>query len=176
MNTDTNSANHPSGMKTFMVMWVGQFVSLLGSAMTGFAIPIWIFGETERVQELALLGLAFMLPMILMSPIAGTIVDRNNRKVMMMLSDLVAGLTTIVVFILVASDSLQIWHLYITSAINGTFQTFQWPAYSAAISVMIPKEQYGRAHGLTSLAENGSGIFAPLLAGALLGFIGLQGI
>ena len=75
-----------------MVMWIGQLVSLLGSAMTGFAIPIYIFGETERVQELALLGLAFMLPMIVFSPMAGTIVDRNNRKRMMILSDLAAGL------------------------------------------------------------------------------------
>lgn len=159
-----------------MVMWIGQFVSLLGSAMTGFAIPIWVFGETERVQELALLGLAFMLPLIVMSPVAGTIVDRNNRKLMMIVSDLAAGVTTIVVLLLVWTDSLEIWHLYITSAINGTFQTFQWPAYSAAISVMIPKEQYGRAHGLTSLGQNGSEIFAPLLAGALLGVVGLQGI
>lgn len=166
----------PQGMKAFMVMWIGQFVSLMGSAMTGFAIPIWIFGETERVQELALLGLAFTLPLILLSPIAGTVVDRYNRKMMMMLSDLAAGMTTIVVLILVYTNSLEIWHLYITSAINGAFQTFQWPAYSAAISVMIPKEQYGRAHGLGSLAESGSGIFAPVLAGALLGFIGLKGI
>lgn len=165
-----------TGMKAFMVMWIGQFVSLIGSAMTGFAIPIYIFGETERVRELALLGLAFMLPLIIFSPVAGALVDRSNRKLMMMLSDIAAGLTTIVVLILVANDSLEIWHLYITNAINGTFQTFQWPAYSAAISMMIPKEQYGRASGLMGLAENGSGIFAPLLAGTLLGLIGLEGI
>ncbi|MCA9967236.1 MAG: MFS transporter [Anaerolineales bacterium] len=163
-------------MKAFFVMWVGQLFSLIGSAMTGFAIPIYIFGETQRVQELALLGLAFMLPLIVVSPFAGTIVDRNNRKMMMILSDLAAGITTIVVLLLVWSGKLEIWHLYITNAINGAFQTFQWPAYSAAISVMIPKEQYGRAYGLTSLSESGSGIFAPLLAGALLGAIGLQGI
>lgn len=163
-------------MQAFFVMWVGQLFSLIGSAMTGFAIPIYIFGETQRVQELALLGLAFMLPLIVVSPFAGTIVDRNNRKMMMILSDFAAGLTTIVVLLLVWSGKLEIWHLYITNAINGAFQTFQWPAYSAAISVMIPKEQYGRAHGLTSLSEAGSGIFAPLLAGALLGAVGLQGI
>jgi len=163
-------------MKAFFVMWIGQFVSLLGSAMTAFAIPIWVFGQTERVQELALLGLAFILPLILMSPVAGTIVDRNNRKMMMIVSDLASGLTTIVVLALVLTDSLQIWHLYVTNFVNGAFQTFQWPAYSSAISVMIPKEQYGRVAGLTSLARNGSRIFAPLLAGALLGLIGLQGI
>lgn len=163
-------------MKSFMVMWIGQFVSLMGSAMTGFAIPIYIFGETERVRELALLGLAFMLPLIILSPVAGALVDRSNRKLMMMLSDVAAGLTTIAVLILVSNDALEIWHLYITNAINGAFQTFQWPAYSAAISMMVPKEQYGRASGLMGLAENGSGIFAPLLAGTLLGLIGLEGI
>lgn len=163
-------------MRAFTIVWLGQLISLLGTSMTGFALPIWVFGETERVQELALVGLAFTLPLILLSPIVGAIVDRYNRKLMMMVSDLAAGLMTIVVFALVASDSLEIWHLYITSAISGAFQTFQWPAYSAAISVMLPKKQYARAHGMISLAESGSGIFAPLLAGALLGIIGLQGI
>ncbi len=171
-----DSTSRSTGMKSFMVMWVGQFVSLIGSAMTGFAIPIYIFGETERVRELALLGLAFMLPLIIFSPIAGALVDRSNRKFMMIISDVAAGLTTIAVLILVSQGVLEIWHLYITNAINGAFQAFQWPAASAAISMMVPKEQYGRASGLMGLAENGSGIFAPLLAGTLLGVIGLQGI
>jgi len=174
--TGQSSTIRPTGMKAFIVLWIGQFISLLGSAMTGFALPIYIFGETERVQELALLGLAFTLPLILFSPFAGTIVDRNSRKKMMILSDLAAGATTIVVLILVWTGTLEVWHLYITNAINGAFQTLQWPAYSAAISLMVPKEQYGRANGLTMLAESGSNIFAPVLAGALLGFIGLQGI
>ena len=175
-NNETTKIKQPTGMRAFVIMWIGQFISLLGSAMTGFALPIYIFGETERVQELALLGLAFMVPLIIMSPIAGTIVDRHNRKFMMILSDLAAGITTIGLFLLVRADALEIWHMYVASAINGTFQTFQWPAYSAAISVMIPKDQYGRAHGLTSLSQSGSGIFAPVLAGALLGFVGLEGI
>ncbi len=161
-----------AGMRAFLVVWVGQLISLIGSAMTGFALPIYIFGETERVRELALLGLAFMVPLIVLSPVAGAIVDRSNRKLMMMLSDLAAGITTIVVLFLVTTGTLEIWHLYITNAINGAFQTFQWPAYSAAISLMIPKEQYGRASGLMSLAESGSGIFAPALAGTVLGLLG----
>src|SRR6185295_15967618 len=71
---------------------------------------------------------------------------------------------------------LQIWHLYIAAAATGIFQAFQWPAYSAAISTMIPKEQYGRANGMMSLIEAGPGVVAPLLAGALLPVIGLTGI
>lgn len=166
----------PGGMRVFTIVWLGQLVSLLGTSMTGFALPIWVFGQTERVQELALVGLAFTLPLILLSPVVGAIIDRSDRKLMMMLSDLASGLMTIVIFILITTGTLQIWHLYITSAISGAFQSFQWPAYSAAISVMLPKKHYGRAQGMISLAESGSGIFAPLLAGAMLGVIGLRGI
>lgn len=171
-----NQAPRPTGMRAFTIIWIGQLVSLLGSSMTGFALPIWVFEQTGRVQETALMGLAFMLPLIIMSPIAGAIVDRSNRKTMMMLSDLAAGATTVIVLILLATDNLQIWHLYITNAIAGAFQTFQWPAYSAAISLMLPKEQYGRANGLMDLAGAGSNIFAPVAAGALLGIIGLEGV
>jgi MFS transporter, DHA3 family, macrolide efflux protein len=172
----SSPTNETQGIRAFAIVWFGQVVSLLGTSMTGFALPIWVFGQTERVQELALVGLAFTLPLILLSPVAGAIVDRYDRKLMMMVSDLAAGLMTVLIFVLVSTDNLQIWHLYITSAISGAFQTFQWPAYSAAISVMIPKRHYARANGMISLTESGSHIFAPLLAGALLGVIGLRGI
>jgi MFS family permease len=107
---------------------------------------------------------------------AGAIVDRSNRKLMMMISDLAAGVTTIGILVLYATGQLQIWHLCITGFITGTFQTFQWPAYSAAITLMLPKEQYGRANGMIELAGASSNIFAPLLAGALLGVIGISGL
>jgi MFS family permease len=95
---------------------------------------------------------------------------------MMMISDLAAGLATLVLLALYLTGRLQIWHLYVAGAFEGVFQSFQWPAYSATISVMLPKGQYGRANGMMSLAESGSNIFSPLLAGALIGFIGLGGI
>jgi hypothetical protein len=107
---------------------------------------------------------------------AGAIVDRHDRKLMMMVSDLASGIVTIIVLVLYATGLLEVWHLYITAAISGTFQTFQWPAYSAAISTMLPKKQYARANGMISLAESGSGIFAPVLAGALLSFFGLNAV
>ena len=166
----------PTGMRAFWVIWAGQVVSLLGTAMTNFGLTIWAYQETGEATALALIGFFFITPMVILSPTAGAIVDRSNRKTMMMLSDLAAGLTTIVQLTLLVSGNLEIWHLYITAAVAGTFQTFQWPAFSAAITLMVPKEQYGRANGLLQLANAASGIFAPLLAAALLGFIGLTGI
>jgi Major Facilitator Superfamily len=168
--------NRPMGMRAFVAIWIGQVISLLGTAMTNFGLTIWAYEKTGQATSLAMIGFFFVTPMVALSPIAGAIVDRSNRKLMMMLSDLAAGVTTIVVFSLYFTGNLQIWHLYLTAAISGTFQTFQWPAFSAAITMMLPKEQYGRANGMLELADSASGIFAPLLAGALLGFIGLGGI
>ena len=156
-----------------MVVALGQVASLLGTGMTGFGLTIWAFTETGRATDLALIGFFFITPMLVLSPTAGALVDRHDRKLMMMLSDLASGSMTVVVLILFSTGALEIWHLYITSAISGAFQAFQWPAYSAAISVMLPKEQYARAHGINSLGESASGIVAPLLAGALLGLFGL---
>ncbi len=164
------------GMFGFSIVWIGQIFSLLGTSMTGFAMTIWAYEKTESATALALVGFFFVAPMLIAAPFAGALVDRSNRKLMMMLSDIASGIATLVVLILYSTGRLEIWHLYITGAFQGVFQSFQWPAYSAAISTMIPKEQYGRANGMLSLAETASNIFAPVLAGALLGFIGVTGI
>jgi DHA3 family macrolide efflux protein-like MFS transporter len=165
-----------SGMRGFVIFWFGQMVSLLGTNMSGFGLTIWAYEKTGSATALALVGFFFITPMLIISPVAGALVDRSNRKFMMMISDLASGLATIAILILYATGKLQIWHIYIANAFSGTFQAFQWPAFSAAIATMLPKEQYGRADGMMSLAGTGSGIFAPLLAGALLGVIGLGGI
>jgi DHA3 family macrolide efflux protein-like MFS transporter len=119
---------------------------------------------------------AYITPFLIMSPIAGVMVDRYNRKLMMMVSDIGGGLASLIALILFATGHLQFWHIYLISVIKGVGTTFQWPAYSAAISVMIPKEQYGRANGMMSLIEAGPGVVSPVLAGALLPFIGVTGI
>ena len=124
-------------MKGFTIVWIGQLVSLLGTSMTNFALTIWAFERTGRATDLALIGFFFMVPLLLVSPVAGAIVDRRDRKWMMMVSDLASGVVTILIFFLLSADLLQVWHLYITAAVMGTFQTFQWPAYSAAISTML---------------------------------------
>ncbi len=168
--------NRPMGMRAFIIIWIGQIISMLGTSMTHFGLTIWIYEQTGEATPLALMGFFFFAPMVVLSPVAGAIVDRSNRKLMMMISDLAAGLVTIVQLILLATGSLQIWHLYVTAVIATSFQTFQWPAFSAAIAMMLPKEQYGRANGMLELANSAAGIFAPMLAGAMLPIIGLTGI
>lgn len=166
----------PRGMAGFSIVWFGQLISLFGTNMTGFGVTIWAYEKTGSATSLSLLGFFFVAPMLIFSPIAGAIVDRYNRKLMMMLSDLASGAATIVILVLLSLGKLEIWHLYLTSVVQGVFQGFQWPAYSAAITTMLPKEQYARANGMMSLVETAPGIFAPLMAGALIGAIGLTGV
>jgi MFS family permease len=163
-------------MRSFVVIWIGQMFSLLGTSMSGFGLTVWAYELTGSATALALVGFFFVTPMLIVSPLAGALVDRSNRKFMMMISDLASGAASISILLLFSIGKLQIWHLYVANAFMGTFQTFQWPAFSAAITTMLPKEQYVRANGLMSLSETGPEILAPILAGALLGFIGLGGI
>ena len=165
-----------SGMKGFTVVWLGQIVSVLASGMTGFALSLWIYDQTKSAMAFAGMQVAFIVPFLLMSLVAGVWVDRYNRKLMMMVSDFAAVLGTIIVLTLYSMDLLEFWHLYIVNFLIGIGNTFQWPAYSAAISTMVPKEQYGRANGLMSVMEAGPGVLAPLMAGALLPVIGFQGV
>ncbi len=166
----------PTGMAGFSIIWLGQFVSLLGSGMTQFALSLWAWQVTGQATALALVIFFGFGPQVIFSPLAGAIVDRYDRRWIMILADLAAGIATIAVLALYSFDLLEIWHLYVAAAFAGTFGAFQFPAYSAAVAVMIPKEQYARANGMIGLAASASGIFAPILAAALLGPLGLGGV
>jgi len=163
-------------MFTFTMICVGQFFSLLGTAMTGFALAVWAWEITGQATALALVGFFSFAPIVLVSPVAGALVDRWNRKLTMMFSDLAAGVSTLAVLLLYTTGNLQIWHLYVTNAFAAAFQAFHFPAYSAAVTTMVPKEQYGRASGMLSLAQNVSGVFAPVAAAIVLGIIGINGV
>lgn len=165
-----------SGMTGFTIVWAGQLISVLASSMTQFALTIWAYQETGSATALGIINTAFIVPFLLLSPIAGVMVDRHNRKLMMMVSDLTAVLATGGILILQTFGTLEIWHLYVAAVINGLGNTFQWPAYSAAISTMVPKENYSRANGMMSLVESGPAVLAPIFAGLLLPIISLTGI
>ncbi|MGI2902891.1 MFS transporter [Tolypothrix sp. VBCCA 56010] len=163
-------------MRTFIIIWLGQAVSLIGSGMTGFAFTIWVWELTDQATALALFGFFRQVPQILITPIAGMIVDRWNRKYLMMVSDTVVGLLTITVLLLYVTDNLQLWHLYLAVAVGGIFDQIQELAYLTSVSMMVPKQQYSRASSIAFFVESSSAIIAPALAGALYVVIGLVGI
>jgi len=174
---DTNpTPQRLTGMLGFTIVCLGQVVSILASNMTAFALAIWVFQKTSSAAALGMMQTAFTIPYLVFIPIAGALVDRYDRKLLMMISDLTAALGTLTILVLYATGALQIWHFYVVNVIVGLGSAFQWPAYSAAITTMVPKEQYGRANGLLSLVQAGPAVIAPLMAGALLPLIRLNGI
>jgi len=176
LSNDSFSAARPTGMPAFMLIVIGQVISLMGSSMTMFAANLWAWEQTGQATTLSLSALFGFAPTIFLCPFAGALVDRWNRKVVMMMSDLGAALATMILLILLTTGNLQVWHLFIANAVAGIFGAFQFPATSAAITLIVPKEHYGRANGLMWLTGPSASIFGPILAAALMAHIGFMGI
>src|SRR2546428_547621 len=130
-----------SGMRAFTLVCAGQTVSLLGTGMTGFALVLWAYLQTHSVTTLALAAFFRFAPTVILSPVAGALVDRWNRKLTMMLSDLAAGIGAVVLLLLYLPGFLQVRHWYVVGAVSGAFQAVQWPADSAAGSASVPHRQ-----------------------------------
>lgn len=161
------------GYRTFLIVWFGQVISLVGSGLTWFGISIWVFLESGSVTQLAIILLASQLPRVLLSPIAGTFVDRWDRRWAMILSDAGAGAATLVMVGLYVSGHLTIPALAVIGAFSGAFQAFQFPAYQAATTLLVPKEQYSQASGMVQMAEAISNLIAPALGGIMIAVGGL---
>lgn len=157
----------------FPIIWLGQFVSIIGSGLTGFALGVTIFQQTGRTTDFILITAFTIVPGILLSPIAGTFIDRYNRRTIMLFADLVAGFSTLFIIAIISSNQLTIWHIYLVTAINASANAFQFPAYSALIAQIVPKQYLPRANGLVSLGESISGMGAPVIAGFIVGTFGL---
>lgn len=159
-----------------MILWGGQIVSAIGSAMTRFALTIWVWQLTEQVTTIALFSFFYQLPLIFVSFFAGLLVDRYRRKYLIILGDTSAILCTIIIALLYGTNYLEIWHLYLLVAISGCFGHIQNLAYAASIPLMVSKQHYTRASSMITLVGHASAIFAPAFAGILYPLIGLLGI
>ncbi len=166
----------PQGMRTFLRIWAGQTVSQIGSRMTHFGLTLWLWERTGQATSVTLMIFFSILPTVFVAPIAGMLVDRWDRKRLMLGSDLVAGISTIVLLILYLMGHLEIWHLYITSAVNMVFSQLQAIAFSASITLLVPRDQYSRASGLRFVTNYGASIIGPAFAGVLYYSVKLPGI
>lgn len=166
----------PQSMRTFWTVWVGQLISQVGTSMTGFAVTIWVYQESGSVTRLAIMLLAVNLPGILLAPTAGVIVDRLNRRTVMLIADSVAGLGSLSLAMLFFSDSLVYWQILPIVAVSSAASAFQEPAYRAAIPTIVPKAHLGRANGLSDLGPAVGTLLAPAIAGGLLLAVGLGAV
>jgi DHA3 family macrolide efflux protein-like MFS transporter len=155
------------GMRAFFTIWGGQLVSLIGSQLTGFAMGVWVYQQTRSVLLLALVQVAQQAPYVLLSPIAGVFADRWNRRTAMIVSDAGAGLAVLVAGVLYLTNHLQIWMVIPINLWLASFNTLMWPSFTASVTLLVPKQHYGRANGFVQLGEALPQIAGPALAGAL---------
>ncbi len=163
-------------MRTFLIVWIGQLASMLGSEMTNFAITIWAWSVTGQATPLSFILFFTQTPKVIAALFAGVLVDNCDRQKIMQVGDLLAGCSTVAILFLFLSNNLEIWHLYFTGAVNGLFGFLQGLAYSASLSSIVPQEHYTRAGAFNSVRMSGAYILAPALAGTLYPWIGLTGI
>jgi DHA3 family macrolide efflux protein-like MFS transporter len=163
-------------IQNFFVLWFGQVVSIIGSGLTGFALGVYVYQQTGSAVLYSLIILATTLPGILVRPFSGVIADRFDRRRLIFVSDFLSGMCTLFVAIMLLVGKLEIWHIFLAMGLSSVFTGFQSPAYSAGITQLVPKEFYAQASGLTQMATVGRYLVSPILAGVLMGVIGIYGV
>lgn len=166
--------NKKNELREFYILWSTQSLSQLGSAITAFALTLWLYEKTGSALSTATLRICTYAPYVIMSIFAGALSDKFDKKKTMLICDLLAALTTIMVFVLYKGDMLCVWHLYLINAVSGLMNTVQQPASEVAYTMVIPKEHYQKTSGLQSLSRSLITIGNPLIAAAIYGLAGLD--
>lgn len=162
--------------RRFVILWCGQFVSMTGSGLSGFALGVYAYLQTGSVTTLGFIYALAYLPMILASPFTGSLVDRWGPRRSLVVSNIAAALVTLTLAALLATDSFQIWHIYpivIGLSLVGALFT---PSFETAMPLLVPRHQLGRANGLRMIALATSQVLAPVIAGYVLLAIDISGI
>lgn len=163
-----------NSLRAFYILWSTQSLSQLGSAITSFALTLWLYEKTGSALSTAGLTICTYAPYVVMSIFAGALSDKFDKKKTMLVCDTLAALSTVVVFALYKTDTLAVWHLYLINVISGLMNTVQQPASEVAYTMVIPKEYYQKTGGLQSLSRSLVSIGNPIIAAALYGIAGLD--
>lgn len=178
MTTDRSPKTKPgvTGLEGFILLLIGQTISLFGSGLTAFALDIWVFLETGSVTLFGLVTVLGVIPNILVSPFAGALVDRWDRRKVIILSDTVSALCTLILAILLYTDRLTVIHVAIISMVMSVMGAFQRPAYVATTPLLVPKKHYARVNGIAAMIGASAQILAPTMAAFLILAINLWGV
>lgn len=163
-------------LKTFIILWSTQSLSQLGSAMTSFALTLWIYEKTGSALQTALLSICSYAPYVLMSIFAGALSDKWDKKKVMLVCDTFAAFCTVMVLALLKTDFLKPVHIYVLNIINGLMNTMQQPASDVAMTMITPKKYYQKTSGMRSFSNSLITILNPVFATALFGFGGMESV
>lgn len=162
--------------KNYILFWISQSVSELGSSMTSFALIIWAYNKTGSAMAVSLMTFFSYLPYIIVSIFAGAFIDTHSKKKIILLSDTVSAVCSSIVWILIYNGRLEIWYIYVVNSINGFMNAFQSPASTVAIGIMVPKDKYSKVSGMNSFTSSLQTVVTPMLASFISSFWNLQGV
>ncbi|MFI8082966.1 amino acid adenylation domain-containing protein [Kitasatospora sp. NPDC086009] len=161
---------------TFAKVAIGQFVSMIGTSLSTFALGVWVYQQTGSAFDFAMISVVAVLPAVLLLPIAGALADRIDRRKIMIVTDTVAAAAMLSLGLLLWADLLEVWHIYLVACVGAVCSAFQRPAYLAAITQLVPKRYLGQANGLAQLGTGAGDMMAVLAGGVLVSLIGLHGV
>jgi hypothetical protein len=173
--TETDRAR-ARGMSIFKLINLGQFVSMTGTGLTRFALGVWVYQRSGSATQFALVSVFGILPNIIIGPFAGALVDRWNRRRILIAGDTGAALSTLLLALLIYTGRLELWHVYLATGLSAGFGAFQGPAFSATVPLLVAKHDLPRASSLAQLAAGIAQIISPALAGLFIAVIHLYGV
>ena len=163
-------------LRTFIILWLTQALSSLGSSMTGFALVIWLYNDSGSALTTALLTVCSYAPYVIVSIFAGAISDKWNKKAVMLICDSFAALTTVCILVLFKTNSLEVWHLYILNTLNGLMNSVQSPASDVAATLLTPEKHYQKTSAMRYFSNSLVSILTPVIAAAIVSVAGLDAV
>lgn len=159
--------------KKYIVLWLSQCVSQLGSSMTSFALVLWAYEQSRSALSVSLMSFCDYVPYILVSLFVGAFVDSHRKKSIMLVADTIAAMGSLSVLLLLVTGHLSIWNIYLINVVMGVTTAFQQPASAVAVGNLVPKEKLSNVSGMNSFSSNLIMVVRPMLAAALYGLGGL---
>ncbi len=171
-----NELKKQNGFKKFLIIWLGELVSNIGSGMTAFGLGVYVWQLTHSAVDVSMVEMAALLPMILLCPAAGVLADRFDRRLLMILGDLVSAFWLIIMLVLMKTGEIQVWQICLCVGFGSAFVALLDPAYKATITDLLTEDEYAKASGLVSIASSSKFLISPIIGGLILAAFGIEWI
>ena len=163
-----NEIKKETGFTKFIIIWLGELISNIGSGMTIFGLGVYVWQLTHSAVDVSMVEMAALLPMILLSPAAGVFADRFDRRLLMLLGDIVSAFGLIAMLVLMNTGYIQVWQICLCVGFGSAFTALLDPAYKATITDLLTEDEYVKASGMVSIASSSKFLISPIIAGFIL--------
>ncbi len=159
-----------AGFKKFIIIWMGQLISSIGSGLTAFGLGVYVWQITHSAVDVALVEMAALLPMILFAPATGVLADRFDRRLLMIIGDSISAFGLIVMLLLMLTGEIQVWQICLCVGFSSAFAALLDPAYKATITDLLTEDEYAKASGMMGIAASSKFLISPVIGGFILAF------